>query len=187
MIRVVCMVLLVVLLAGCEREERQFRSDKPVEESEEKIALTSLSPGDLPPVRQTSGTAGQYADNAMHMNNGKMLFTAFNCSGCHGNGGGGSGPALMDDIWIYGSEIENIVASIREGRPNGMPSFRGKIVDNQIWELAAYVRSLAGLAPKDAAPSRSDSMAAHESEDRMPPPTGAAQVTVSPPAAGTSQ
>jgi hypothetical protein len=30
-------------------------------------------------------------------------------------------------------------------------------------------------------------MAAHESENRMPPPTGAAQVTVSPPAASPSQ
>jgi mono/diheme cytochrome c family protein len=27
----------------------------------------------------------------------------------------------MDDKWLYGSEPENIVASILEGRPNGMP------------------------------------------------------------------
>ena len=55
---------------------------------------------------------------------GKQLFSAMNCVGCHFNGGGGMGPPLMDNIWIYGNSIENIAATIREGRPNGMPSFR---------------------------------------------------------------
>ena len=40
-----------------------------------------------------------------------------------------------------------------------MPSFRGKIPDDQIWEIAAYVRSLSGNADKLAAPSRSEGMA----------------------------
>ena len=73
----------------------------------------------------------------------------------------------MDGRWIYGGEIENIVATIREGRPNGMPSFRGKIPDQQIWELAAFVRSLSGNVPKDAATSRNDDMNAHPAENRM--------------------
>jgi cytochrome c oxidase cbb3-type subunit 3 len=171
----------LLLAAACEREERSFRSEPAMEESVEKIALTNLSPGDQPPVRQVSGTARQYENNAMHMSNGKTLFARFNCSGCHGNGGGGSAPALMDDAWVYGSDIENIVATIREGRPNGMPSFRGKIADGQIWELAAYVRSLGGLAPKDAAPSRNDGMAAHEPENRLPSATGL-QTNPAPPA-----
>jgi len=64
----------------------------------------------------------------------------------------------MDDKWIYGSNPQNIFSTVVEGRPNGMPSFRGKIPDFQIWELAAYVRSLGGLAPKDAAPGRDDHM-----------------------------
>jgi cytochrome c oxidase cbb3-type subunit 3 len=186
MIRASLLLLAALLLTSCEREERAFRSEPAIQESEEKIALTNLSPGDAPPVRQVSGTARQYENNAFHMSNGKTLFVQFNCSGCHGNGGGGSGPALMDDAWIYGSDIENIVATIREGRPNGMPSFRGKIADEQIWELAAYVRSLGGLAPKDAAPSRNDSMAAHESENRMPPATPV-QTNPAPPGATQPQ
>jgi cytochrome c oxidase cbb3-type subunit 3 len=64
----------------------------------------------------------------------------------------------MDDQWIYGSEPENIFASIVEGRPNGMPSFRGKIPALQVWQLTAYVRSVGGLVPKDAASARSDHM-----------------------------
>ena len=54
------------------------------------------------------------------------------------------GPPLMDDQWIYGSAPANIVATILEGRPNGMPAFRGKIPDHQAMQLAAYVRSISG-------------------------------------------
>lgn len=69
---------------------------------------------------------------------------------CHFHGGGGIGPPLMDDLWIYGSEPENIFATIVQSRPNGMPSFGGKIPEFQVWQLAAYVRSLSGLTPKDS-------------------------------------
>ena len=80
---------------------------------------------------------------------GRQLFQAYNCVGCHFNGGGGMGPALMDDNWIYGSSMENIASTIREGRPNGMPTFRGMVSGDQVWQLAAYVRSLSNLAAKD--------------------------------------
>ena len=44
-----------------------------------------------------------------------------------------------------------------KGRPNGMPSFRGRIPEDQIWQLVAYVRSLSGLrAASDAAPRGDD-------------------------------
>ncbi len=74
------------------------------------------------------------------------------------------GPPLMDANWIYGSQPQNIHDTIVEGRPNGMPSFRGKIPDQQIWELVAYVRSLGGLLPKDVAPGRDDHMSGPPAE-----------------------
>jgi len=45
-----------------------------------------------------------------------------------------------------------------DGRPNGMPAFRGRISEQQAWQLAAYVRSMTGFARKDAAPGRNDSL-----------------------------
>ncbi len=75
------------------------------------------------------------------------------------------GPALMDHKWLYGGEPDQIFATIVEGRPNGMPSFRGKLPDNQIWQLAAYVRSLSGQTPKDASPGRTDNMQLKEPEN----------------------
>jgi len=68
------------------------------------------------------------------------------------------GPPLMDALWRYGGEPENVFASIAEGRPNGMPAFGTKVGTTQIWQLAAYVRSMSGLVAKDVAPSRSDEM-----------------------------
>jgi cytochrome c oxidase cbb3-type subunit 3 len=41
-----------------------------------------------------------------------------------------------------------------------MPAWRDKLTDDQIWDLAAYVRSLSGLPSKDAASSRAEGMSA---------------------------
>ena len=123
-----------------------------------QIALTSLSPGSTAPKEQPSGLGAQYVSNAYHVSQGKKWYVAFNCNGCHANGGGDSGPPLMDDKWIYGGKIENIVQTIREGRPNGMPSLRGKLPDEQIWELAAYVLSMSGNVAPDVAPGRNDDL-----------------------------
>lgn len=74
---------------------------------------------------------------------GKRLYGAMNCLGCHGgNGGGGMGPPFADAEWIYGSNPENIVQSILQGRPNGMPAFGGRLPESEAWKIAAFVRSL---------------------------------------------
>ncbi|ACA17404.1 cytochrome c class I [Methylobacterium sp. 4-46] len=163
------LALAALALAACQREDREARPSPVGAESREQVALSDLSPGEALPTTRTSGRAKQFEGNAYHLSQGKKLFTWFNCSGCHAQGGGGMGPALIDDRWIYGGSIENIVQTIREGRPNGMPSFRGRIPDDQIWELAAYVRSMSGNVPSSAAPSRSDSMHPHPSENRTSP------------------
>jgi cytochrome c oxidase cbb3-type subunit 3 len=94
----------------------------------------------------------------LSLSEGKRLYTNFNCYGCHAHGGGDMGPPLMDDKWIYGSKPEQIFSSIVAGRPNGMPAFGSKIPAYQVWQLAAYIRSMSGLASKDEAPGRDDHM-----------------------------
>jgi cytochrome c oxidase cbb3-type subunit III len=86
--------------------------------------------------------AGQkYQDKDKHIRAGMKLYHKLNCVGCHFDGGGGMGPALIDDDWVYGTSIDHIAASIRDGRPNGMPSFHAIASDEEIWQLAAYVHS----------------------------------------------
>ena len=110
-----------------------------------------------------------YKDNAWAMAEGKVLFQWFNCVGCHGHGGGGMGPALMDDKWLYGSDPRNIYASIAQGRPNGMPAFYNRIPEYMIWQLTMYVRSISGIMPMDAAPGRSDHMQTKPAENTKDP------------------
>lgn len=176
------LILLFLLLAACEREDRNFNAEAP---KEQQVAVSTLAPGGETPHTAANQEARSLEDNAFAISQGKKLFSWFNCTGCHGNGGGGSGPALMDDKWIYGSSIENIAATIREGRPNGMPSFRNRVPETQLWQIAAYVRSLGGLAAKDAASGRNDDMHSSPAENRMiPDPFGPAE---NPPPAGPPQ
>jgi cytochrome c oxidase cbb3-type subunit 3 len=71
---------------------------------------------------------------------GMQYFNSFNCNGCHAdNGGGGMGPSLSNNIFIYGSEPENIYLSIYQGRPNGMPSWGAVLPDSVIWDLVTYI------------------------------------------------
>ena len=48
-----------------------------------------------------------------------------------------------------------------------MPAFGNRIPKDQIWALAAYVRSMAGLAPQDAAPNRDDAFLTRTPESFM--------------------
>jgi cytochrome c oxidase cbb3-type subunit 3 len=77
----------------------------------------------------------------------------------------------MDDEWIYGSRAANIFETIVEGRPNGMPAFRGKIPDAQVWQLVAYVQAMSGNAPIDALPGRSDHLSLGTPENLRPAET----------------
>ncbi|HEX8170618.1 MAG TPA: c-type cytochrome [Thermoanaerobaculia bacterium] len=155
----------LIALTACEREERRFREMPPAAARRNTERLVDLVPG---PYTTDIRVKNPYERNAFALSEGKRLFRWYNCSGCHSNGGGGMGPPLMDERWIYGSDPEQIFATIQEGRPNGMPSFRGKIPEYQIWQLVAYVQSLSGQVPKDAAGGRSDHMQVRKQEQALP-------------------
>jgi cytochrome c oxidase cbb3-type subunit III len=141
---------LAIALTGCAREERNFRAS-PAAVRTRSIAQSDLHPGDSRPPPQR---ANPYEGNAEAVAQGRKLYVHMNCIGCHFNGGGGIGPPLMDDKWIYGSEPANIFATIIEGRPDGMPSYGGKLNDQQVWQLVAYVRSLGSLRDSGKPPTR---------------------------------
>jgi cytochrome c oxidase cbb3-type subunit 3 len=141
---------------ACERESRQFRQLPEVGARPTGVRLSPLQPGKPSPPDLTKSP---YQDNAWAVSEGKRYYQAYNCVGCHSNGGGGMGPPLMDSEWIYGNDPRQIFSTIVEGRPNGMPAFGGRVPEQQVWMLVAYVQSLAGQLPKDVAPGRSDHMA----------------------------
>lgn len=162
-----------LLLLSCEREERGFRVEPPSSSRIDSKTLSDLQPGAKAPAAEVKN---EYEENAYAVSEGKRLFEAYNCNGCHAQGGGGMGPPLMDARWIYGARPEQVFSTIVEGRPNGMPSFRGKVPDFQVWQLAAYVRSMSGQVTKDVAPGRPDNMSGKTPEastERLTPrPSG---------------
>src|SRR3954453_6897232 len=151
-----CLVLLPLLLFSCEREQRALVVQPPSAQQPLLRQMSDLAPG--PKHREVPSVANSDENNSWSMAEGKRLYEAYNCNGCHAHGGGGMGPPLMDEKWIYGSEPQQIFATIVEGRPNGMPAFRGKIPDEQVWQLVAYVRSVGGLGTSSGSPGRSDEL-----------------------------
>ena len=142
----------LLVASGCVRESRRFEPPAG--------GARVATPLDMAPV------LARYERNASALANGKRLFGWYNCNGCHANGGGGSGPALMDDVGLYGSDPVTIYQTIVEGRPNGMPAFGGRVPDDEIWQLVAYVRSMSGLASQDAAPNRDDALYTKPAENQ---------------------
>ena len=159
--RVITGLFLVAMafLAGCEREERQFRQLPASTSRLGSERMSELQPGPATPDRKV---IDPYNKNAFGISEGMRLYRWYNCAGCHFNGGGGIGPPLMDDRWIYGDDPENVFATIVEGRPNGMPSFREKIPEDEVWKIVAYVRSLGGLPDQSALPGRPDHLRAKD-------------------------
>ena len=164
----IVVALLIIAVAGMMRlrTEVAYRPTQAAEAARgERIVMTSVAIGG----GTTHRPANTYEElSGVDVNEGKRLYKWFNCNGCHANGGGDVGPALMDDKWIYGSEPANIFHTIMEGRPNGMPSFRDKIPAQQAWQIVAYVRSMSGLVPFYARPGRSDSLQAKTPEVMTP-------------------
>lgn len=84
-----------------------------------------------------------YGQDSVALAEGRRLFVAYNCYGCHGgHAGGGMGPSLRDQDWIYGGSDSQVFNSISEGRGKGMPSWGTKVPQDQIWKLVSYLHSL---------------------------------------------
>ncbi|MFL6582437.1 MAG: c-type cytochrome [Burkholderiales bacterium] len=155
-----CAGAVALALCACKREQRAF------EQSPSPTELALKSGISLPSSTPTAKPSGSYEETAYAIAQGKQLFNWFNCTGCHSHGGGGIGPPLMDDKWIYGHEPGEIFSTIVEGRPNGMPSFRGRLDDSQVWQLVAYVRSMSALVRRDAIAGRDDGIQKGKPEQR---------------------
>lgn len=134
--------VLLTSLAACNSGSRSSDAIAAAPAGNQGVIDSALEPGVNHTLVTTDPRAAAYYDNAEAVNAGKQLFKQYNCSGCHSNGGGGMGPALMDGEWIYGGRLEQIHQTLVEGRPNGMPAWGGKVSDPQLWQISAYVRSL---------------------------------------------
>lgn len=161
--------LMALFLAGCEREQRQLRLDPPLAEALDQVAAMPNGIGGAPP-QVYSALGKPYVSNAYDLSQGKRLYGWFGCPDCHGSDGlgRGAGPPLLDGWWQYGPDVVSIYLSIRDGRPGGMPAFRSKLNNEQIWQLTGYVQTMGAYVGKTAAPGRDDSVQSRPAENRVP-------------------
>jgi len=152
--RTVACIAGFLALTACQRETRERRPGPP------RLAIFSdaarespLEPGGAQPAAAVNNP---FSGNAYAISEGQRLYDSYNCSGCHSHGGGGIGPPLIKDEWIYGDDPANLFDTIVKGRPNGMPTWGGRIPEYQVWQLVAFVRSMNGKEPSSATPPRTD-------------------------------
>jgi cytochrome c oxidase cbb3-type subunit 3 len=107
-----------------------------------RVPVTGIYPGGAP-TGLNPAMQNPLANDPDAVQRGMKDFDVFNCSGCHAaNAGGGMGPSLSNDLWIYRSSPANIYLTIVQGRSAGMPAFGAMLPDRTVWELVAYIQSI---------------------------------------------
>ena len=96
-----------------------------------------------------NGPKNPFAGNEAAIEEGRGLFNS-TCTSCHGaNGAAGEfGPGLAIPGRSYARTTDSqIFDAIQHGIPGTpMPAHQGKLTDDQIWKIAAYVKGLRGTA-----------------------------------------
>jgi cytochrome c oxidase cbb3-type subunit 3 len=81
---------------------------------------------------------------------GREVFTS-TCVPCHGENAQGNrdvgAPNLTDNYWIYGGNLDTIIATIHGGRRGHMPTWEQRLSKAEIRTLALYVHDLGARQP----------------------------------------
>src|SRR5262245_7290762 len=105
---------------------------------------------------QSDTVVNPLAGNPAAIQAGTRLFNDF-CADCHGGGGVGNnkGPALNTGTFKHGGDDAGLFRTIKNGSPGTEMDANANVPDNQIWQLVAYIRSLAPVAERGPAASAS--------------------------------
>ena len=123
------------------------------------VDYTTIKPPDLVAKTPKGQLKNPYNDSqADIVAQGEHLFLSYGCNGCHGGGGGGMCPPLINDVWVYDGDDDTIFRLVtlgsdelqkqgysRKGRESvvgPMPPF-GQIIKSadDLWKMFAFVRS----------------------------------------------
>lgn len=72
----------------------------------------------------------------------------YNCASCHGEEGMGDiyqgAPALNDQIWLYGGDVDTLVQTVTYSRFGVMPAMGQRLSEAEVKAVALYVHQLGG-------------------------------------------
>jgi cytochrome c oxidase cbb3-type subunit 3 len=135
-------VIAASLYAGLAYGQPRSANPGPMPASSQMLGV-AVGGTHIPLARQPQHVPNPYDGNNDAIAQGRELFRQMHCVDCHApEGGGGIGPPLSDNTWIYGGEPDQIYLTIVQGRPNGMPSFGQALPPDSIWKLVTYIRTL---------------------------------------------
>lgn len=95
----------------------------------------------------------EYTADAELIENGRKVFLANTCAGCHREDGGGNaiGPNLTDDYWLHGGDVREVFQTIKNGVvEKGMPAWGKSMSPRDVRDVTFFVMSLHGSNPPDA-------------------------------------
>ena len=131
-------LLLLLVMAGCKTASTRISA--AADATPAMLSAVGPLPG---PVKTVNFRANPYQENRVAIEEGRKLFLWYNCYGCHGgHAGGGMGPSLRDETWLYGNRPDQIYDSIAQGRGQGMPTWGTKVPEEQIWKIVTYIQSM---------------------------------------------
>jgi cytochrome c oxidase cbb3-type subunit 3 len=128
-----------LLLCACAPEKRDIAASQP----------------SSPPTAPDDPRAPYYERNAYQVSQGGRLFGWYGCKACHARGAEG-GLDLADGRWRRGGRTGEVYGSIAAGPAHG---YAGRITDEQLWQLTAYVRRMKDLSPAQERRQAADTVA----------------------------
>jgi mono/diheme cytochrome c family protein len=141
-------------------EQKPAGGDTAATESGGGGAAASGNPEEVAKSAEKGSLKSPISDPKSAAGEGQKVFMAAGCNGCHGGtGGGGMGPPLTNEIWIYGSDDDTLFRLIalgsdglkaegygRKGSESvvGPMPAHGKIVKSSedLWKIIAWIRSI---------------------------------------------
>lgn len=95
-----------------------------------------------------------FANDPQAIAAGRIAFRSI-CSGyCHGTGRATRCPNLFDCEWKHGGSDADVFHTVTEGvKGTEMVGFRGKLPDELLWKIVAYIRSASPCQGDLAAPA----------------------------------
>ena len=89
-------------------------------------------------------------ENVDRIEAGREVFLT-TCAACHGENAEGNrdvgAPNLTDSYWVYGGDLDTIIASVHGGRQGHMPTWDERLTTAEIRTLALYVHDLGTQQP----------------------------------------
>lgn len=147
-----------IVAARCDPMTEEARAAAEAQKTAAGVEI--VSPLDLIAETEKGGLINPYTDDPKAIAEGRELFLANSCNGCHGGtGGGGMGPPLSNAVWVYGADDDTLFRLIvkgsdelqaegysrvaREKVVGPMPPF-SEIIENsdQLWKIIAFIRSV---------------------------------------------